>query len=61
MKVEKKLDAGPIIKQTKIKIKNTDDAGSIYKKIILKGKNLLIEAIKDLDTKLTNIEGQLPS
>lgn len=48
MKVEKKLDAGPIIKQTKIKIKNTDDAGSIYKKIILKGKNLLIEAIKDI-------------
>ncbi len=48
MKVEKKLDAGPVIKQTKIKIENTDDAGSIYKKIILKGKNLLIEAIKDI-------------
>ena len=38
MKVEKKLDAGLIIKQTKIKIKNTDDAGSIYKKIILREK-----------------------
>ena len=32
----------------KLKSKNTDDAGSIYKKIILKGKNLLIEAIKDI-------------
>ena len=37
MKVEEKLDAGPIIKLEKIKIKFDDNAGSLYKKMILVG------------------------
>ena len=48
MKVEEKLDAGPIIKLKKIKINFDDSAGSIYEKMILLGRPLLVEAIKDI-------------
>ena len=48
MKVEEKLDAGPIIKLEKIKINFDDNAGSIYKKMILVGRPLLVKAIKDI-------------
>ena len=47
-KVEKKLDAGPIISSVKFKIKDTDTAGKIYEKIIslipLPNLNSLINA-----------------
>ena len=48
MKVEEKLDAGPIIKLKKIKIKFDDNAGSLYRKMILAGLPLLVEAIKEI-------------
>ena len=48
MKVEKKLDAGPIIKLEKIKINFDDNAGSLYEKMILIGLPLLVKAIKDI-------------
>ena len=48
MKVEEKLDAGPIIKLKKIKIKFNDNAGSLYQKMILVGLPLLVEAIKEI-------------
>ena len=48
MKVEEKLDAGPIIKLEKIKINFDDNAGSIYKKMILIGRPLLVKAMKDI-------------
>ena len=51
MKVEKKLDAGPIIKLEKIKINYDDNAGSIYKKMILVGCPLLVKAMKEIINK----------
>ena len=57
MKVEEKLDAGPIIKLKKIKINFDDNAGSIYKKMIMIGRPLLIKAMKDIineDYKIIN-------
>ncbi len=51
MKVEEKLDAGPIIKLEKIKINFDDNAGSIYEKMISAGRPLLVNAIKDIMNK----------
>ena len=51
MKVEKKLDAGPIIKFEKIKINYDDNAASIYKKMILVGCPLLVKAMKEITNK----------
>jgi len=51
MKVEEKLDAGPIIKLEKININSDDNAGSIYEKMILVGRPLLINAIKEIMNK----------
>ena len=48
MKVEEKLDAGPIIKLEKIKINFDDNAGSIYEKMISIGRRLLVNTIKDI-------------
>ena len=48
MKVDEKLDAGPIIKLEKIKITFDDNAGSIYEKMISVGLPLLVKAIKDI-------------
>ena len=48
MKVEEKLDAGPIIKLEKIKINFDDNAGSLYEKMILVGLPLLVKVIKDI-------------
>ena len=45
MKVEKKLDAGPIINQTKFKILDEDVGGEIYNKMVRFGQPLLLEAI----------------
>ena len=46
MKVEKKLDAGPIINQTKFKILDEDVGGEIFDKMIKFGQPLLLETIK---------------
>ena len=42
MKVEEKLDAGPIIKQTKFKILEDDTAGEIFEKMIKLVRPLLV-------------------
>ena len=39
MKVEKKLDSGPVFKKSKIKIKENDTSEMVLKKIISRGKN----------------------
>ena len=46
MKVEKKLDAGPIINQTKFKILDEDVLIEINNKMIKFGQPLLLETIK---------------
>ena len=46
MKVEKKLDAGPIINQTKFKILDEDVGGEIFDKMIKFGQPLLLQTIK---------------
>ena len=48
MKVEKKLDAGPIIKQKKFLILEEDTSNEIFEKIIKFGQPLLIETIKSV-------------
>ena len=48
MKVEKKLDAGPIINQKKIAILEDDTSKEIFDKIIKFGQPLLIETIKSV-------------
>ena len=46
MKVEKKLDAGPIVNQIKFKILDDDNGEKIFNKMIKFGKPLLLETIK---------------
>jgi len=45
MKVEKKLDSGPIFTRSKIKIRVNDSTETIFKQIISKGQPLLIETL----------------
>lgn len=45
MKVEKKLDSGPVFSKCSIKIGENDSTEFIFKQIITKGKPLLIETI----------------
>jgi methionyl-tRNA formyltransferase len=47
----KKVDAGPIIKQRKIPIENSDTGLSLTKKIAAIGSDLLTEVITDLKTR----------
>ncbi len=46
MKVEEKLDAGPIFLKKKIQIDKTDNAGTLAKKLSLLGSKLLFECIE---------------
>ena len=48
MKIVKKLDAGPIISNVKLKIKDNYTAGKIYEKIIKLGNPLLIQTILEI-------------
>lgn len=48
MKVDEKLDSGPIILSKKIEIKENDNFESIHDKIIISGKTLLKQAILNL-------------
>ena len=48
MKVENKLDAGPIILDEKINISQSDTSGTIYEKMVTTGKSLLIQSIKKI-------------
>ncbi len=51
MRVDEKLDSGPIILDKKFKIQEEDNFGTIHDKIILYGKELLKQAIKKIVNK----------
>ena len=59
MKVEEKLDAGPIIKQTKFKILEDNTAGEIFEKMIRIGQPLLVNAINTISKNTHNFITQL--
>ncbi|WP_412988147.1 methionyl-tRNA formyltransferase [Pediococcus siamensis] len=44
----KKMDAGEMLAQRKIKIQPTDDVGSMFEKLSILGRNLLIETLPKL-------------
>ena len=46
MKIEKKLDAGPFIKQVKVKIDNETTSGELTKKLSIIGAEALLESIE---------------
>ena len=48
MKVEKKLDSGPVFTKSRIKIGENDSTEIIFKQIISKGKPLLLQTINDV-------------
>jgi len=48
MKVEKKLDAGPVILEKKISISESDTTGTISEKMVIIGKSLLIKSIRKI-------------
>ena len=48
MKVEEKLDSGPVFSKKEIKIENNDSVESILEKITLEGKKLLIMTINNI-------------
>jgi methionyl-tRNA formyltransferase len=48
MKVEKKLDSGPVFKKSRIKIGENDSTEIIFKQIISKGKPLLLQTLNDV-------------
>jgi len=45
MKIDKKVDHGPILGQEKEEILDTDTAGSLYKRLFVKGANLLSKVL----------------
>ena len=59
MKVEEKLDAGPIIKQSKFKILEDNTAGEIFEKMIKIGQPLLVNAINTISKNTHNFITQL--
>ena len=48
MKVEKKLDSGPVFTKSRIKIGENDSTEIIFKQIISKGKPLLLQTLNDV-------------
>ena len=46
MKIEKKLDAGPFLKQVKVEIKKETTSGELIKKLSIVGAKALIESIE---------------
>ncbi|MCD7129749.1 methionyl-tRNA formyltransferase [Limosilactobacillus agrestis] len=48
MYMVKKMDAGDIISQTSIPIEDTDDSGTMFKKLSLLGRDLLLETLPKL-------------
>ncbi len=48
MKVEKKLDSGPVFKKSKIKIEENDTSEMVLKKIISRGKTILLETLYNI-------------
>ena len=50
MKVERKLDSGPILKTKEIELDQNSTHGEVEKKLSTLGANLLIESIKTMET-----------
>ena len=48
MYMVKKMDAGDIISQRSIPIEDTDDSGTMFKKLSLRGRDLLLETLPKL-------------
>ena len=48
MKVEKKLDSGPVFTKSRIKIRENDSTEIIFKQIISKGKPLLLQTLNSV-------------
>lgn len=48
MKLEDKMDAGPIINQEKIKILKDDNAASLKERLSIKGASLLIKSLEEI-------------
>ncbi len=48
MKIEKKLDSGPVIAKKKIEIKGDDTAGTLFEKATIYGCDLLIESLRSI-------------
>ena len=59
MKVEEKLDSGPIIMQTKFKIFDDDTAGEVFDKMLKIGKPLLLKALNMIQKNTHNFVIQL--
>jgi len=58
MKVEKKLDAGPVIEKKEIKIEKNDTSGTLYQKMTLSGKGLLKASLKKIIDNKAKMEFQ---
>jgi len=50
MKIEEKLDSGPILASKEIALERSDTHGEIEKKLSVIGANLLVESLKRLET-----------
>jgi methionyl-tRNA formyltransferase len=60
MYMVKKMDAGDIISQRSIPIEDTDDSGTMFKKLSLLGRDLLLETLPKLISRDVNPVAQDP-
>lgn len=60
MYMVKKMDAGDIISQRSIPIEDTDDSGTMFKKLSLLGRDLLLETLPKLISGDVNLVAQDP-
>lgn len=60
MYMVKKMDAGDIISQRSIPIEDTDDSGTMFKKLSLLGRDLLLETLPKLISGDVNPVAQVP-
>ncbi len=58
MKVEKRLDAGPVFSKKKIKIRKNDSCQTIYDRIIFEGKSLLVKTINEITINKFTLKSQ---
>ena len=58
MKIVSELDAGPYLKQVKIKLKKDSQFGDIYKKLSQVGADALIASLKIIESGKTNFINQ---
>ena len=61
MKIEEKLDSGPVLISKKFKLDTNKNHGEIEKKLSLEGASLLIKSLKEIENVKTKYESQDPS